>query len=183
MAQPETLDRKMSHDTRLVLTCRGCGHRYVATKTQAVKRFGPRATAYEVEQTARCPACSGDQIDVALAGAHDAAALPAREAITWSDARRLGLSIGARCAFCNHGMDVGLAQPTHDRRPLAELYAAGLICCHKCGHPVCGLTVDRRVHNGGSMRETVHAWWEPGSPADPAVLAFWAGVRKTLGRA
>ena len=87
----------------------------------------------------------------------------------------------ANYAPCRCGLSPGgdaIAQ--HWLTPLARLFEARGICCHKCGLPVCGLSVERHVHNGGSMREDVHAWWVPGSPSDPVVVAFWRGVRGVI---
>lgn len=178
MAQPDTLDRRMTPGDHLVLTCRGkdCGARYVATRAQALRRFGGRATAYEIEQVSRCPVCGGKEIMVSLA---QQVAEPAREEITYGDVKRLGLGLGARCAPCRHGLTPRLGKQ-HIAIPLAKLFERRLIRCHVCGLPACGLTVERPMRGGGGGREAVHAFWEVGSPADPAVQAFWGRVAAAL---
>lgn len=181
MAQPETLYRRMSDMDRLVLRCRACDARYVATRAQAMKRFGERATSYHVEQTARCPDCRSREIDVAIAGPLDDLAAPSRNAISFADVKRLDLSLHAYCARCNIGLAPSpRALAAHRRQPLAQVFEEHLVVCHVCGFPVCGLSVERPHRRGGGQAETVHAWWEPGSPADPVVLAFWARLRASL---
>lgn len=185
MAQPETLRRRMSDMDRLILRCRkpGCRFSYVATRTQAIRRFGETATAYRIEQTARCPLCKSGEIDLALATATDRRALPARDGITLADVDRLGLSLSAQCGPCRHSfLPLPRTLEPHRRRPLGDVFAAQLVRCQRCDFPACGVAVERPHPEGGVRAEVVHAWWEPGSPADPQVLAYWERIRKALAK-
>lgn len=185
MAQPETLRRRMSEMDRLILRCRatGCGFSYVATRAQAIRRFGESATAYRIEQTARCLLCKSGEIDVSLATATDRRALPARVTVTLGDVDRLGLSLNAQCGPCRHSfLPLPRTLRPHRRRPVGEVFDAQIVRCHRCGLPACGLSVERSHPGGGGSAEAVHAWWEPGSPADPQVLAYWQRIKQALGK-
>lgn len=59
MAGPKTLDDEMNDEDLLELKCSGCGFSYVATKRQAVRRYGARACIVIVNLSSVCPKCRG----------------------------------------------------------------------------------------------------------------------------
>ena len=185
MAQPQTLDRNMSDMDRLILRCLDpvCGASFTATRAQAVRRFGERATAGRIEEVARCPVCRSKPVDVSLARPDQVALPPSSDRITFADVTRLGLELDATCAACNLRLEPARqTMVRHKLRPLARLFAERVVVCHKCRRPVCGLAVQRPSREGGGGRETVHAWWIAGSPSDPVVVAFWAALRDQIAR-
>ena len=59
MAQPESLAKNMSDVDMLAVWCGDCGYRFEATRAQAVRRYGLRASPEAIRKVSRCPTCRG----------------------------------------------------------------------------------------------------------------------------
>ncbi|MES2033110.1 MAG: hypothetical protein V4466_02945, partial [Pseudomonadota bacterium] len=113
MAQPDTIARRLTPTSRLVLECTapGCGARFEATRAQAIKRFGPTATAYAVENLARCVSCGANRIKAMIADARELAGPKPRDRITAADVDAMNGQLATNCAPCRVGSRPDVRNP------------------------------------------------------------------------